>query len=374
MKKILLFMTALLLVAPLVLPTTLAQSISPPVFQKSPWTDFLNAHKEVENPLGIPGGPVTYRIVQQDGPANFILPGKRVLDPNLFGTVDDPRGTEAPPVLIGVPPQMREVQDGQLLTNFPNPFSDNVVSFTGTIDGTITDATLTDAKVTDDKVDFTATINTPQGEIKVVTDTIFSNGVWAPTAGGVATNFIHHGVSKWGTQLMPTVFTSVAFWGLGTIFKDGEMIDEKVIVHMMVTEFTRGVAPYKLATDSQIKPEISQLHVIVLPFDVQPDGGIVQRPVNTGFELPNGVTLPFLHVMFPNITIEASSAAGDERIKVLESETETLRSETATLRVESENLRAEADGGFSIAVLAVAALVAAAIFGAVGYVAGKGKK
>lgn len=116
-----------------------------------------------------------------------------------------------------------------------------------------------------------------------------------------STNFIQHGVTGWGTRLMPTEWADVAFYGSGTLSRDGEMIAENRPTHMMLTEFVRGEG-YTLAVDDEVNPGGRHLHLMMFPFDRfgSPD------PVPTGFELPNGEQQPFLHIMYPGFSVEAA--------------------------------------------------------------------
>ena len=60
---------------------------------------------------------------------------------------------------------------------------------------TVVDATATDGATTKDRIDFEAIFMAPdgQGEYRVVVKEAAPHGWFAPTAGGVITNFIQHG-------------------------------------------------------------------------------------------------------------------------------------------------------------------------------------
>lgn len=273
-----------------------------PLYMKSPWWPYLSAHIDDPDPLPVVGGPITVNVTQEDGVANWVLPGPRDLDPTIFGTADDPQGTEMPPIFFGVPPEARETRDdGSQVTGVPTPFSDNFASTEGaSLTMTAVDATATDGATTEDDVSLEATFAAPdgQGEYRVVVENVAPHGWISPTAGGVITNFIQHGVTGWGTRLMPTEYDDVAFWGMGDIYKDGVLIAEGRLVHGMVTELVRG-ENYELAFDDEVDPGHRHFHLIVPPFTPQGE----QNPVSTGFMLPNGMEQPFLHVMFPNIEV-----------------------------------------------------------------------
>ena len=59
------------------------------------------------------------------------------------------------------------------------------------------------------------------------------------TGGGVVTNLILHGLTGWGTRLMPTEFVYATFWGIGDIYKDDELIAGRREVHVTLTEGLR---------------------------------------------------------------------------------------------------------------------------------------
>jgi len=74
----------------------------------------------------------------------------------------------------------------------------------------------------------------------------------------------------------------------------------------MLTEYVR-TAGYKLGSDSQVTPGRMQFHLMVPPMMPDMDKGRFEpSPVRTGLELPNGMELPFWHVMFGNVSVHAS--------------------------------------------------------------------
>ena len=280
----------------------LAQADDAP-YKQSPWWPWISAHAGNQNPPQLLTGPIAVSLSQAEGgAANILLPGPRQLDPTIFGTADNPMGTEGPPIVIGVPEAMRTVgDDGGLVTAGPTPFGNNSVTVEGSFEASLVDATAMDGARTQDTIDFRATFSSPAGDVyEVVVPFAAPHGWFNPTGGGVVTDFIQHGVTKWGTMLMPTEYSYVSFWGMGNILKNGEVIAEGRLVHGMLTEFVRK-APYDLAFDSEISPNSTQFHLMIPPVD--PFGN--PNPVPTGWELPNGAEMPFFHVMFP--VVEASS-------------------------------------------------------------------
>lgn len=274
-------------------------------YEQSPWWPWLSAHIENDTPPDVPGGPIITTATQDEGSAFWVFPGKRKLDPTVFGTEDNPRGTEQPALFLGVPEAMRETgDDGSLQTKVPTPFGDKFAAVDGaSVHSKAVDATATDGATTKDEIDFEATFQAPddQGTYRVVVQKPASHGWAYPTGGGVVTDVILHGVTGWGTRLMPTEFTYSAFWGAGDIYLNDEVVAEGVGVHMMLTEFVRR-QPYDLVFDEGVDPNKKHLHLMVLPFNLKGE----QQPVSTGFMLPNGMEQPFLHVMFPAVKMERS--------------------------------------------------------------------
>jgi len=272
------------------------------IYKQSPWWPYLSAHMNVESPPDVVGGPIQLHITQTSGGANWVFPGPRELDTTIFGTEDNPLATEVPPIALGAPMGLRQIQDdGSFITNQPTPFGDNFASTRGTLDLMVVDATATDGATTKDAIEMVMTFQAPGedgGTYRIEMTQVAPHGWFIPTAGGVATNIMLHGITRWGTQLMPTQFAYVAFWGPGTIYLNDEVIAENRMVHGMLTEFVRE-EPYDLVFDENVNPNARHFHIIVPAFTNKG----VPNPVPTGFELPNGMEQPFFHVMLSNVGV-----------------------------------------------------------------------
>lgn len=146
---------------------TRAPDVEPPddaPYRESPWWPYLSAHVADDDPKDVLGGPLAVQGQQEQGTVNWVLPGKRTLDPAVFGTADNPEGAEQPAMLVGVPPPARETADGDgQRTAQPTPFSDKAEQVEGSVDMTLIDATATDAATTEDRIDFEATFTSPDG-------------------------------------------------------------------------------------------------------------------------------------------------------------------------------------------------------------------
>lgn len=276
----------------------------------TPARGYLEAHRDVEDPLPLIGGPVRVSITQNDGQVFVALPDNRELDPVVFGSPDMPLAYGGFPIVQGVPPQMREVQNGTYTQiKQKSPFGDAHTTMPGaSLQLTATDATLTDAAQSEDSVQMTASWKDKEGNTYTVIccKKLQTAGVEHPTFGGVVTNHILHGLSRVGTPLFPTVMTQVAFWGAGEVKKNGEVVDGPRPVHGMLTEYARTGA-YELAFDDEVSPSARHFHVMVAPvMPAEGTGELQPSPVKTGFTLPNGEPLPFWHVMFENVETQAS--------------------------------------------------------------------
>ena len=273
------------------------------LYKLSPWWPWLTAHIEDEDPPDVIGGPITTTATQEDAAAFLVFPGPRRLDPTIFGTPEHPIGTELPPFFLGLPTEFRELTaDGVYQTSQPTPFSDQFAALEGaSVRSVAVDATATDGATTKDEIDFEATFPAPedQGTYRVVVQKAAPHGWAYPTGGGVVTDVILHGVTGWGTRLMPTEFTYSAFWGPGDVYHNDELVAEGHGIHMMLTEYVRE-NPYDLVFDEGVDPSRRHLHLMALPFTLKGE----QAPLPTGFMLPNGMEQPFLHVMFPGVSVE----------------------------------------------------------------------
>lgn len=278
----------------------------------APFKGYLAAHAGYGQPQPLLGGPIDVSVRQDSAGVFVALPDRRRLDPRVFGSPAMPRAVAGTPGINGVPLMARGVDDGRFtVMKSLSPFGDKFVTMpNGHLELSAHDATATDAAATEDRVSFRASWQDKARNTYEVRccERMAAHGVEFPTFGGVVTNHILHGSSRIGTALMPTEFTYVAFWGMGEVRKNGKVLDAPRLVHGMLTEYVR-TAGYKLASDDRVTPGRRQFHLMVPPFAPDPQHGVfVPKPVATGFGLPNGKTLPFWHVMFESLDIDASRA------------------------------------------------------------------
>ncbi|MFQ5815070.1 MAG: hypothetical protein ACE5G7_01065 [Candidatus Hydrothermarchaeaceae archaeon] len=260
--------------------------------------------KEVVREVTVLGTEVS---VQASGEGIWMLPGKRELDTEIFGTPGNPLKTNLLPV------GMREVsEDGSSFTTTAGmgPFSDNVKEITGTISLSVKDLTTLDDTNSKDEAQLEATFTDPTGQdtYRVVLKKLIPVGPDHQFFGGVGTDVLIHGSSEVGTPLMPTMWNYVALWGFGDLHKNGELIDSMRIIHVMVTPRHRD-DDFKLGF-GVAKPSELEIHLILPPNKASPSGP-VDSPVPTGFVLPNGMEQPFIHVnYYGNIDIEGDRYLG----------------------------------------------------------------
>jgi len=276
--------------------------------EMAPYKGYLKAHMGAQ-PQELLGGPLQVSISQESGGVFVILPSKRKLDPQVFGTPQAPRALAGTPGINGLPSGARGVKNGQYTKmKKPSPFGDkSIVMGNGKLNIEALDATAADAQKTNDKIKFMASWQDKAGnnyEVRCC-GMLASHGVEYPTFGGVVTNTILHGSSRIGTALMPTEYTYFAFWGMGEVRKNGDVLDKPRLIHGMLTEYVRKEG-YELAFDDEVTPTRKQFHLMVPPMmPEKKEQEFVHNNVKTGFKLPNGKELPFWHVMFENLEINA---------------------------------------------------------------------
>jgi len=280
----------------------------------------------------------------------WVMPGPRRLSADVFGTPDNPKTLLQPklqaaqqavaagkmppavpdtlkklPILVGVPLKARrQHDDGTWWLDAPTPFGDRgrIVqgSFTAHYEDRVSEDPAGPPPKTPDKATMEAKFTDPQGHHYRV---VLKKVVKPPfpgynTQGGVMIDSWHHGLTGTGTPLMPKVKTHAAYWGMGDVYIDGTKADENVVMHMMTTEVVRD-RDYHLALNSEmplapdqriVKGQPHHTHLIVLPLKVVHGKGPVFQPLNTAFELPNGKTQPFMHIMYEQDDLGPVESAG----------------------------------------------------------------
>jgi hypothetical protein len=228
-----------------------------------------------------------------DGMALWQFPDKRKLDPELFGTPQNPLNVDLLPL------GMRAVnEEGTAYTTTSKPlmFSNKTKQTTGSIKISVEDLTAKDGPNGKDKAEMEANFKGPDGaDFKVVLKKLISKGGEHQMFGGVGTNVLMHGATGIGTPLVAEEFSYITLWGLADFYRNGKLMDTNRIVHVMVSERTRG-DDFKVGF-GVAKPNELEIHLVMPPKKGTPAGPI-DSPLPTGVILPNGVEQPFIHTNF----------------------------------------------------------------------------
>ncbi len=264
-------------------------------FVGSYYVKNANITKNSANSKNITSSKMT---VKADGLAIWQFPDKKALDPKIFGTPQNPLNIDLLPLA------MRDVNNNgtaYTTTKKPVPFSNKFKKTSGSITISVEDLTAKDSKKSKDTAKMEANFKGPNGEnFKVVLNKLIPVGPTHPFFGGVGTNVLMHGATGIGTPLVAEEFSYITLWGVGTLYKNGKLVDRGRIIHMMVSEKTRG-DDFSLGL-GVAKPDELEIHLIMPPQKGSPTGPI-DSPLPTGVKLPNGVEQPFIHVNFyGNIT------------------------------------------------------------------------
>ncbi len=280
---------------------------------------------------------------EEEGDVTWILPGPRELDPDVFGTPDQPLGTEAPP--LGVPVMGRMTnEDGTAFTTtaVPTPFSDNYAPIQGSLNFTVKDITLVDGQGSKDEVSFYSEFTGPNGKhYEIIVDMVIPMGDDHPFFGGVATDVIHHGSTGIGSRLVPTAYTYVTFWGVGILRIDGEVVADNRVVHVMVTGNMRDENYEMVLTPDEINYDEVLIHVVLANIAVSPTGPVMS-PVPSGFTLPNDMEQPFIHVNYHNVQMTdlnaVKQANTEARLNLAEGTVSSLESELVATNNEKSSI------------------------------------
>ena len=245
----------------------------------------------------------TKTTVSASGEGLWIFPGPRELNPDVFGT------PEAPKMLETLPLQARKVgEDGESFTTTasPGPFSNKTATSKGEISFTIWDRTPLDSKSSKDRAELEAEFSDPSGEntYRVVLEKLIPVGPHHQFFGGAATNIYMHGSTGVGEPLMPATWSYVTLWGFGDFYRNGEKLDEKRLIHVMLTPRMRN-------EDKELGFGIANMEKLEIHFIMPPTkishGHPEDKPLPTKLVLPNGKEQPFVHFNFyGNIKVEGN--------------------------------------------------------------------
>lgn len=147
------------------------------------------------------------------------------------------------------------------------PYSNNVAPIAGSFT-----FTAWDKGATRDSVNGIAEFTTQdQARWKLVLDRVQTRDVpHHPRFGGVILGLYYHGISGVHTPLVPTINSAVALWAFGHLYRNGALVTDNAMVHVMELSRTRRDGDFALACWDCSKNKIEELQLQVLPPSGEP--------------------------------------------------------------------------------------------------------
>lgn len=142
------------------------------------------------------------------------------------------------------------------------PYSNNVTPITGRFT-----FTAWDKGATRDSVDGTADFTTQDGaRWQLALDRVQTKDVpHHPRFGGVILGLYYHGNTAVHTPLVPTINSAVALWAFGHLYKNGALVTDNAMVHVMLLSHTRRHNDFALACWDCSKNTIDEVQLQILP-------------------------------------------------------------------------------------------------------------
>ena len=139
------------------------------------------------------------------------------------------------------------------------------------ISGTFT-FTAWDKGAVRDSVSGVAEFTTQDGtRWKLVMDRVQTKDVpHHPRFGGVILGLYYHGNTAVHTPLVPTINSAVALWAFGHLYKDGTLVTDNSLVHVMLLSRTRRDGDFALDCWNCSKNKIEELQLQILPGPGEP--------------------------------------------------------------------------------------------------------
>jgi hypothetical protein len=91
-----------------------------------------------------------------------------------------------------------------------------------------------------------------------------------PRFGGVIMGLYYHGMTGVHTPLVPTINSAVALWAFGHLYRNGTLVTDDAMVHVMELSRTRRPGDFALACWECSKNKIEELQLQVLPGKDEP--------------------------------------------------------------------------------------------------------
>ena len=147
------------------------------------------------------------------------------------------------------------------------PYSNNVAPISGSFT-----VTAWDKGAVRDSVDGTAEFATRDGaQWKLVLDRVQTKDVpHHPKFGGVILGLYYHGSTQVHTPLVPTINSAVALWAVGHLYKNGALVTDNAMVHVMLLSRTRRDGDFALACWDCSNNKIEELQLQILPGPGEP--------------------------------------------------------------------------------------------------------
>ncbi len=147
------------------------------------------------------------------------------------------------------------------------PYSNNVTRSEGTFT-----FTAWDKGAVRDSVEGIAEFTTQDGaRWKLVLDRVQTKDVpHHPRFGGVILGLYYHGNTAVHTPLVPTINSAVALWAFGHLYKNGGLVTDNALVHVMLLSRTRRDGDYALACWDCSRNKIEELQLQILPGPGEP--------------------------------------------------------------------------------------------------------
>jgi plastocyanin len=142
------------------------------------------------------------------------------------------------------------------------PYSNNVTPIAGSFT-----FTAWDKGATRDSVNGVAEFTTQDSaRWKLVLDRVQTKDVpHHPRFGGVILGLYYHGITGVHTPLVPTINSAVALWAFGHLYRNGTLVTDNAMVHVMQLSRTRRDGDFALACWDCSKNKIEELQLQVLP-------------------------------------------------------------------------------------------------------------
>jgi plastocyanin len=147
------------------------------------------------------------------------------------------------------------------------PYSNNVARISGTFS-----FTAWDKGAIRDSVDGVAEFASQDGaRWRLVLDRVQTKDVpHHPRFGGVILGLYYHGSTQVHTPLVPTINSAVALWAVGHLYKNGALVTDNAMVHVMLLSRTRRDGDFALACWDCSKNKIEELQLQILPGPGEP--------------------------------------------------------------------------------------------------------